>query len=111
MLNAKKLGEIISSLAEDLEIYTGRGYINSTNVEGAQYATLPEFKVYCLGSDVDTNSEHELCLNLLYQVIHDMPRTPANLIWRQEPEYATQSDFNTGRELHRVYLRLGWREV
>lgn len=111
MLNAKKLGEIISSLANDLEYYAESHYINSIKMEGADHRTISERKEYCLGGDVGSCTEHEICLHLLAQVVHDMPKTAANLIWSWEPEYETQEDFKTGKKMHRVGLRLGWREL
>lgn len=109
MLNAAKLKQVISSLSGNVLKYNGKNkHLLSANSEGEAFTILPSFKVYCLGSKAETNTEHEICLHILADVIHDMPKKPATLVWRTYPEYETQEDFKTGIKMHRVYLRLGW---
>ncbi len=111
MMNAKKLEQAISSLVEGIASFHEKGYVSSACIEGEEYSTLQGFKEYCLIGNIDFVTEHEMCTHILAQVAPDMPKTATKLIWRTAPEYKTYEEPETGKKMHRVYLRLGWREV
>jgi len=119
-MNEAKVREILECMATEV-VKTDRSYIEEANfgslpdyIEGGEYPQAEVRRVtpkeYGMWSYKHELSARSLWIALMRQAILDMPSSKCKLVWRAYPEYETDRDFKTGKDIHRVYFRLAWMQ-